>query len=170
MLELVEVAKKKERILSKSEVIQGTTWHPGASIKLDDEGNLEKVVLGADQKIMDVHYSASMSDVFKKGTVVEYWGALKPFKKGEVPDKIILQEKHTIYGFSIPADTSLVLAAVFGGFDDDDPDTKHEVMYMQIQLGAPTVLKKKKFDAGEYVRIYPGNKVVYQENNEDKEI
>jgi hypothetical protein len=163
------MAKKKERILSKSEVIQGTTWQPGASIKLDDEGNLEKVVLGADQKIMDVKYAASMPDVFKKGTVLEYWGAMKMFKKGEVPDKIIMQEEHTIWGFALPADTSLVLAALSGMFGDEDMSTS-SVSYMQIQLGAPTVLKKKKFDAGEYVRIYPGNKVVYPENNEDKEI
>jgi hypothetical protein len=163
------MAKKKERTLSKSEVIQGTTWQPGTSIKLDDEGNLEKVVLGADQKIMDLKYAASMPDVFKKGTVLEYWGAMKIFKKSEVPDKIILQEKHTIWGFALPADTSLVLAALSGTFGDEEMSTS-EVSYMQIQLSAPTVLKKKKFDAGEYVRIYRGNKIVYQDNTEDKEL
>ncbi len=163
------MAKKKERILSKSEVIQGTTWQPGTSIKLDDEGNLEKVVLGADQKIMDVHYAATMPDVFKKDTVLEYWGAMKIFKKGEVPDKIVLQEEHTIWGFSLPAWTSLVLAALSGTFGDEDMST-NSVSYMQIQLGEATVLKGKKFEAMEYVRIYPDNKVVYQDNNEDKEI
>jgi hypothetical protein len=57
--------KSKESILTKSEVIQGTTFQPGSSIKLDEEGNLEKVVLGADQKIMAVKFAASMPDVFK---------------------------------------------------------------------------------------------------------
>ncbi len=163
------MAKKKERILTKSEVIQGTTWKPGASIKLDDEGNLEKVVLGADQKIMDVKFAASMPDVFKKGTVLEYWGAMKIFKKGEVPDKIVLQEDHTIWGFSLPAWTSLVPAALSGTFGDEDMSTS-EIPYIQIQLGDAAVLKGKQFEAMEYARIYPGNKVVYQDNNEDKEI
>jgi hypothetical protein len=167
------MAKSKERILTKKEVIQGTTWQPGTSIKLNDEGNLEKVVLGADQKIMDVHYAASMLDVFKKSTVIEYWGAMKAFnKKSEVADKIVLQEKHVIFGFPIPADTSLVPYAGFHDFDEaaNDDDT-FEVGFMQIQLGAPAVFKKKKFDAGEYVRIYPGNKIVYQgTDGEDKEL
>lgn len=165
------MAKSKERILTKKETIQGTTWQPGTSIKLDEEGNLERVVLGADQKIMDVRYAKTMPDVFKKGTVLEYWGAMKMFKKGEVPDKIVLQEKHELFGFQVPADSSVVLAATFPAGFEDDPDTTYEVMYAQVQLGAPAVFKKKKFEAMEYVRLYPGNKIVFQgTDGEDKEL
>ncbi len=159
------MAKKKERTLFKSEVIQGTTWQPGTSIRFDVEGNLEKVVLGADQKIMDVKFAASMPDVFKKGTALEYARAGSRASTDDAPDKVIIHEKHTIMGFVLPAETSLQVGAE--SWNTGGKDTKYTVTWIQAALSAEADIKGKHFNAGDWFIIHPGNKVVYYDNGKE---
>ncbi len=155
--------KPKERILKKSEVIQGTTFQAGTSIRLDDEGNLERVELGADQKVADVNFAASMPWVFKKGTTLQYQGII--FKAPQVPSKITIHEPLEVWGFKLPAETCLEPATAAGSIGDEGVNV---VMFMQVQLGEAATIKGKEFPPYEYLHIYADGKVIYRVDGEEK--
>ncbi len=146
-------------------MIQGTTFQPGTSIRLDDEGNLERVELGADQKLADVNFAASMPWVFKKGTTLQYQGII--FKAPQVPSKITIHEPITIWGFDLPAETCLEPASAAGKIGDEGVNA---VFYIQAQLGEAAVIKGKDFPPYEYIHIYPEGKVIYRVDGEEKEL
>ncbi|MEX2683916.1 MAG: hypothetical protein Q6373_020260 [Candidatus Sigynarchaeota archaeon] len=155
----------KERVLKKAEAIQGTTFQPGTSIRLDDEGNLERVELGADQQVADVNFAASMPWVFKKGTTLQYQGII--FKAPQVPSKITIHEPMTIWGIDFPAETCFEPASAAGSIGDEGVNV---IMFMQAQLGEATTIKGKEFPAYEYIQFYADGKVIYRENGEEKEL
>ncbi len=155
--------KSKERTLKKTEVIQGTTFLPSTSIRYDAEGNLEHVVLGADQKVADIHFAASMPYVFKQWTTLDYQGII--FKAPEIPSKITITVPHTVMGFDLPAMTSLEPASAAGKVGDEGINV---VMFMQAQLGDTMTIKGRQFRGGEYIHIYADGKVIYLENGQEK--
>ncbi len=163
VLGLNDMPKKKERVLSKPEVIQGTTFQPGTTVKFDDEGNLESAVLGADQKVADINFAASMPYVFKKFTLLQYQGII--FKAPQVPSVITIYEPHTIIGFDLPAYTRLEPASAAGKIGDEGVNV---VMFMQAQLGETAIIKGRQFAPYEYIHIYADGKVIYRENGEEK--
>ncbi len=155
-----------ERILSKSEVIQGTTFSAGSSIRTKDKGLLAYVTLGADQTVADVNFSKAFPYVFKKGTTLEYQDSIV-FEKPEMPSVITIQEKHTIMGFDLPAGTRIlpgVASGTFGG------QPVYSVMYTQIQPGDALDIKGKKFNVGDYIQIYPNNVIKYFDKGVEKNL
>lgn len=154
-----------ERVLSKSEVIQGTTFTAGSAIKTKDKGLLATVTLGADQPVADVNFGKAFPYVFKKGTLLQYNDSII-FEKPEMPSVITINEKHKVMGVELPAMTRIepgVASGTMGG------KPTYSVMFIQAQLGEDTVIKGKKFKAFEYIQIYP-DKIVYRENNVEKNL
>lgn len=155
-----------ERILTKSEVLQGTTFSAGSSIKTKDKGLLAYVTLGADQAIADVNYGKVFPYVFKKGTLLQYNDSII-FEKPEMPSVITINEKHTIMGVDLPGGTRIEPGVASGTMNDKPV---YSVMFIQAQLGEDLVLKGKKFKAFEYIQIYPNKKIVYRENGVEKNL
>jgi len=152
-----------ERVLSKSEVIQGTTFTAGSTIKTKDKGLLAYVTLGADQPVADVNYGKAFPYVFKKGTLLQYNDSII-FEKPEMPSVITINEKHTVMGVELPAGTRIEPGVASGTMNGKPV---YSVMFIQAQLGEDTSVKGKKFKAFEYIQIYP-NKIIYRENNVEK--
>jgi hypothetical protein len=159
-----ESQQGNERILSKKEVIQGTTFSEGTSVKTDKKGLLSNVILGADQPVMDINCKAVFPYVFKKGTHLKYMESII-YEKPEVPSAINIKEKHNIMGIDFPAESKLEPAAAMGTIGDKKTCS---VMYIQVQLGEPMVLKGRQFPAYEYIHVYSNNKIVYRENGVEK--
>ena len=156
--------KADVRILAKSEVIQGTTFSAGTSIKTKDKGLLASVTLGADQAIADVNYGKAFPYLFKKGTLLEYRDSII-FAKPEMPSVITINEKHVVMGVELPAGTRIEPGVASGTMDGKPV---YSVMFIQAQLGEDAVIKGKQFKAFEYIQIYPGKKIIYRENNVEK--
>ncbi len=154
----------KQVILSKIEVIQGTTFSAGSSVEKDEAGLLKKAVLGADQKIADVSFGESFPYVFKKGTELEYRPGIV-IKKPEMPSVITIKEKHVIMGIEFPAETRLEPASASGTVGDKKTSS---VMFIQFQLGDALTIKGKTFKAGEYIQVYSKDRIVYHENGKEK--
>lgn len=154
-----------ERVLSSNEVIQGTTFAAGSTIKTKDKGLLASVTLGADQPVADVNYGKVFPYVFKKGTLLQYNDSII-FEKPEMPSVITINEKHKVMGVELPA-MSRIEPGVASGTMGGKP--VYSVMFIQAQLGEDTVIKGKKFKAFEYIQIYP-DKIVYRENNVEKNL
>lgn len=153
----------KERVLAKSEVIQGTTFSAGTAIKTKDKGLLATVTLGADQAIADVNYGKAFPYVFKKGTLLEYRDSII-FAKPEMPSVITINEKHKVMGVELPAGTRIEPGVASGTVGDKQVYT---VGFIQAQLGEDIAIKGRKFKAFEYIQIYP-NKIIFRENNVEK--
>jgi hypothetical protein len=155
-----------ERILTKSEVIQGTTFTAGSSIKTKDKGLLSYVTLGADQTVADVNFGKVFPYVFKKGTLLEYQDSII-FEKPEMPSVITVNEKHTIMGVEVPAGTRIkpgVASGTMGG------KPVYSVMFVQIEPGDALVIKGKKFNVGDYINIYPNNVFKYFDKGVEKNL
>lgn len=156
--------KGNERILSKPEVIQGTIFSAGSSVKTDEKGLLANVILGADQKLMDISCSAAFHYIFKKGTQVEYRPSIV-FEKPETPNAITIKEKHAIMGIEFPAESRFEPAVASGTVGEKKTCT---VSFIQVQLGEPMTIKGKKFEAFEYLHVYSKDKIIYREKGVEK--
>jgi hypothetical protein len=156
--------KRNERILTKKEIIQGTTFYEGTSIKTDEKGLLSNVILGADQPLMDINCSRAFPYIFKKGTNVEYIKSII-HEKPETPHAITIKEKHVIMGLELPAESRVEPGVAIGTVGDKNTCS---LMFIQVQLGEPMVIRGKKFPAYEYIHVYSKNKIVYRENGVEK--
>lgn len=155
-----------ERVLSKSELIQGTTFTAGTSIKTKEKGLLSYVTLGADQPVADINFGKAFPYVFKKGTMLEYQDSFI-FEKPEMPSVITIYEKHKVMGYELPAGTR-IKPGVASGTMNDKP--VYSVLFIQVEPGEALVIKGKKFNTSDYINIYPNNVVKYFDKGVEKNI